>query len=126
MSVIILSSYKNFQVDRNKSKNQVDIFKKGKSNRKQAVKSDKLMEGVAIWGSFYIANPHRFVKDFLGIELKMFQQILLYAMMHFNFLTYIASRGQGKTFLTAIFCVTRAILFAETKIIAAAGQKNQG
>lgn len=32
---------------------------------------------------------------------------------------------QGKTFLTAIFCVTRSILFAETKIIGAAGQKSQ-
>lgn len=32
---------------------------------------------------------------------------------------------QGKTFLTAIFCVTRGILFPGTKIIAAAGQKSQ-
>ena len=30
-----------------------------------------------------------------------------------------------KTFLTAIFCVTRAVLYPESKIIAAAGQKSQ-
>lgn len=30
-----------------------------------------------------------------------------------------------KTFLTAIFCITRAILYPETKIIASAGQKSQ-
>lgn len=33
---------------------------------------------------------------------------------------------QGKTYLTAIFCITRAVLFPQTKIIAVAGQKSQG
>lgn len=32
---------------------------------------------------------------------------------------------QGKTFLTAIFCITRAVLFPEAKIIAAAGLRSQ-
>lgn len=27
-------------------------------------KADKIMEGVAIWCSFYRANPQRFAKDF--------------------------------------------------------------
>ena len=89
-----MSSYQNFQVDRNKSKNQLNIFKKGYNRRKEKPKSEKLMEGVGIWTSFYRANPHRWVKDFLGIELKPFQKILLYAMMHNNFMTYIAARGK--------------------------------
>ena len=33
---------------------------------------------------------------------------------------------QGKTFLTAIFCCVRCILYPETKIIVAAGNKSQG
>lgn len=98
------------------------------AGRRKKVKSrqEKLEEGVEIWTSFYRANPHRFVEDFLGVKLKLFQQILLYLMMHYNFFTYIAARGQGKTFLTAIFGITRMILFPETKIKAAAGQKSQG
>ena len=100
-----------------------DIAKKRKKVRS---KSEKLEEGVDEWTSFYRANPHRFVRDFLGIELKIFQQILLYLMMHFNFLTYIAARGQGKTFLTAVYCITRMILYPRTKIKAAAGLKSQG
>ena len=32
---------------------------------------------------------------------------------------------QGKSFLTAIFCVTRAILYPNSKIVVAAGQKSQ-
>ena len=58
-------------------------------------KSERIMNGVAIWCSFYRSNPQRFVKDYLNISLKLFQKILLYAMMHNNFFMYIASRGQG-------------------------------
>lgn len=32
---------------------------------------------------------------------------------------------QGKTFLTAIFCVVRCILFPGTKVIIASGRKSQ-
>ena len=62
---------------------------------KQA-KTDKLMNTVAERASFYRANPHRFVKDFLGINLKLFQKILIYAMMVYDMFYFIASRGLGK------------------------------
>lgn len=120
-----MASHSNFQVQRNKATKGNNIFKKGRSHRKTQTKSERLMDGVGIWTSYYRANPHRFVRDYLGIELKLFQQILLFAMMHFTYLTYIAARGQGKTFLTAIFCITRSILYPETKIVAAAGIKSQ-
>lgn len=90
-----MASHQNHQVDRNKNTNSNNLFEKGNMTRKPTNKSDRLMEGVAIWTSFYRANPHRFVKECLGIELKLFQQILIWAMTHFHFLTYIASRGQG-------------------------------
>lgn len=89
-----MASYSGFQVNRNKATKKNNIFEKGKNNRKQETKSERLMDGVDVWTSFYRANPQRFVRDFLGIELKMFQQIILYLMMHFNFLTYIAARGK--------------------------------
>ena len=57
-------------------------------------KSQRILEGVAIWCSFYRYNPQRFVKDYLNINLKVFQKILIYAMMHNNFFLYIAARGQ--------------------------------
>lgn len=60
-------------------------------------KSNRILEGVAYWGSFYRCNPHRFAKDYLNIiSLKPFQKILLFAMMSNNFFMYIAARGQGK------------------------------
>ena len=66
-------------------------------------KAKRLMETIAFRAGYYRANPHRFVKDYLGIHLKLFQVILLYIFNFCNYNMYLASRGQGKTFLTALF-----------------------
>lgn len=58
-------------------------------------KSRRIMEGIAAWTSYYRSNPQRFVKEYLNVDLKLFQKILIYAMMHFYYITYIAARGQG-------------------------------
>lgn len=82
-----------FESEAKKNRYSVNLGKRSKNFKREGNKSERLMHGVGEWASFYRANPHRFVRDYLGVELKLFQQILLYAMMHFNFLTYIASRG---------------------------------
>ena len=100
---------------------------KGKKSEKQIAndKSKRIMEGVAIWASFYRCNPQRFAKDYLNVHLKLFQKILLYAMMINNYFMYIAARGQGKTYLIALFCVIRCILFPKTKICVASATRPQ-
>jgi hypothetical protein len=88
-------------------------------------KAQKIMDTVAWRCAYYRANPQRFVSEVLGIHLKLFQKILIYAMMHFNFMMYLAARGQGKTYLTALFCVVRCILFPGTKIVVSSGTLKQ-
>lgn len=56
-------------------------------------KVNRIMEGIRVWGSFYRANPHRFCKDYLNIDLKIFQKILIYMMNKSNYFMYLASRG---------------------------------
>lgn len=56
-------------------------------------KSERILEGFAVWTSFYRANPHRFAKDYLNINLKKFQAIILYEMNRENYSMYVASRG---------------------------------
>lgn len=56
-------------------------------------KSERLMNGVAYWASFYRCNPQRFVIDYLNIHLKLFQKILIYMMMVSTNFMYLASRG---------------------------------
>lgn len=114
--------------NKNNQSKKHDLFSQRKTSRKDAnslSKSERLMNGIGLWTSYYRLFPHIFVREYLGINLKCFQQILIYFMMHFNYFMYLASRGQGKSFLTAIFCCVRAILFPESKIILAAGQKGQ-
>lgn len=88
-------------------------------------KERKIMETVAWRAGYYRANPQRFVRDVLGIALKWFQAIILYAMMHDNYIMYIAARGQGKTWLTALFCCVRGILYPKTTIVVCSGTLKQ-
>lgn len=88
-------------------------------------KQQKIMETVAWRAGYYRNNPHRYVIDVLGLSLKWFQQILLWCMMHYNFVMYLAARGQGKTYLTALFCCVRCVLFPGTKIVVSSGTLKQ-
>ena len=101
----------------NKNKKTVqDVYKE---------KSERLMDGIGYWGSYYRKNPQRFVKEYLNISLKLFQKILIYMMMISTNFMYIASRGQGKTWLVALYCVVRCILFPGSKICIASARKEQ-
>ena len=57
-------------------------------------KSEKLMTTVARRASFYRANPNRFVKEYLGIELKLFQEIILVMMNICTNSMVLAARGE--------------------------------
>lgn len=123
-----MAGHKNFQVNRNKESKGINIFNKGRNlNKKNSnmSKSERLMNGIGIWASFYRSNPHRFAKEYLGITLKLFQVILIFMMNHSYYFMYLASRGQGKTFLTSIYCCIRCILWPETKIVVASGNLKQ-
>ena len=91
-----MAGYSNFNKDNQQKKN--DIFKQRRNlnkNMDNMTKSEKLMNGIGIWTSWYRLFPHLFVRDYIGVTLKVFQQILIYFMMHYNYFLYIASRGQG-------------------------------
>lgn len=86
----------------------------------------QVAEIAAEFAGIFRANPHYFVKYYLNIELKNFQKVILWEMFNNNYGMYIASRGQGKTFIDAIFAVTYAILYPRTKIVVAASTRDQG
>lgn len=51
------------------------------------------LESVGFWASYYRANPHRFAKDILNLDLKLFQKILLVMMNWSVSFVFIAARG---------------------------------
>lgn len=120
-----MASFKNFQTDAAKHSSKINLFKINRNYRKETNRSEHFNNQVKLWAGFYRANPHRFVKDYLNIDLKLFQVILLWGMMHHDYFMYIGSRGAGKSFLSAVFLVTRCILYPETKVVIAAGVKSQ-
>ena len=89
-------------------------------------KTERIMSIVAERAGYYRCNPHRFVKDFLGINLKLFQKILLYMMMVNDAFYFVAARGIGKTYLVSLFAVVRCILYPGTKIVACSYTFKQG
>lgn len=89
-------------------------------------KAERILDGIAVWAAYYRENPQRFVKDYLNIILKLFQKFLIYAMMHNNHFMFWACRSLGKSWLTALFCVVRCILFPNTKISVACTTREQG
>lgn len=86
---------------------------------------DKIMEGAAEWGAFYRKHPDKFAEDYLHIRLRLFQRILLVMMFWSTTFVFIAARGLGKTYLSAIYCVTRCILYPGTKVCVASGKRGQ-
>lgn len=88
-------------------------------------RADRITEGAAQWCAYYRANPHRFAKDYLHLNLHLFQKILIVMMNWSSTTTFIGSRGIGKTFLSAVFCVIRCILYPGTKICIASGTRGQ-
>lgn len=94
-------------------------FEKSKSLGQQ--NEERLMNWVGYWRK----NPHKFASDYLGFELYLFQRVLLYMMSKSNWFMYIATRGQGKSFIVAIFCIVQSILYPNTNIIIGSGTKNQ-
>jgi Phage Terminase. len=88
-------------------------------------REQRVLEGMAAWAGYYRSNPHRFTKDYLNINLRLFQKILLVMMNSCTSFVFIACRGIGKTYISAIFCVVRCILYPGTQIVIASGTRGQ-
>ena len=97
-----------------------------KARAKPKTRTERVIEGMAIWGSFYRQNIDIFVKEYLALDfLKWFQTSLLVMMDRSRVFLWIAARGMGKSFLIAIFVVVRCILYPGTKVVITSGTRGQ-
>lgn len=78
-----------------------------------------------LWVTFWRRNFHRFALDYLGLELKLYQVIMLYLMGINNTFVCIAARASAKSFVIAIYACCKAILYPQSSIILCSGTKNQ-
>lgn len=95
------------------------------SKRRNSSLFEKREENLMKWAGYWRANPHRFVKDYMGLNLYLYQKILIYMMNINDIFMYIAARGIGKSFIIAVYAVARSILYPNTNIIIASSTKGQ-
>ena len=88
-------------------------------------RADILMEGAVKDAAAYRKHPDRFARDYLHLDLKLFQSILLVMMNLCSTVVFIGSRGIGKSFLCAVFCVIKCILYPGSKVCIASGTRGQ-
>lgn len=77
-----MASINNFKTKRDNTKGN-NLFDKGRNfnrNSDNVGKSERLMNGVAIWTSFYRLFPHVFVKEYLDITCSSsgFNYVIFY------------------------------------------------
>ena len=72
---------------------------------------------VILWTTFYRRNMHIFVEHYLGLELYLFQKIMIYIMAKSPLVVLICSRNLSKTFVTAVYAVSKCILYPNSKIL---------
>lgn len=77
------------------------------------------------WNTFYKRNLHRFVIDYLGINLYLYQAIMIYMMGVKKSVTIVATRSAAKSFIIAIYSCCMAILNPGIKIVITSATKGQ-
>lgn len=87
---------------------------------------ENVMDGAAYCGAVYRCNPDVFAELYLHIRLRLFQRIILIMMFWSTAFALIASRGIGKTFISAVYCVIRCILYPGTVCCISSGTRGQG
>jgi hypothetical protein len=124
-----MASYANFESSEKKNKIKDNISEQRLSKNKQTdtmMKQEKFKYGLSKWVSYWRANPQRFVSEYLQIApFSLFQKMLLFLMFQNDYFLWWASRGLGKSWLTALYCVVRCILFPGTKVCIAAANRGQ-
>ena len=84
-------------------------------------REENMMKRVSYWRK----NPHKFIDEYLGIKLHLFQKFLIYMMDKYPRFMFIGARGVGKSWLIAVYCVCRCILYPGTQIIISSRTKRQ-
>ena len=83
------------------------------------------MDGIGRWGSFYRANPHRFIQEYFGIKLKRFQEIMICEMFDAGRSCFIGCRGISKTWTTSLFASTKCVLYPGTACVVSSATRRQ-
>jgi hypothetical protein len=77
------------------------------------------------WITFYRLNPSFFVEHYLEIKLYPYQRFWINLMSRSTEFVGIASRASAKSWLIAVYCIARCILYPGTTVALASSTKAQ-
>ena len=104
-------------------------LRKGRLNiAKEQSMAEKQEENLIDWCTFYRRNIHRFVEHYFGIQLHLYQKIMIYLMNTCPLVVLLCSRAVGQSWITALYCCAVCVLYAGSKVVATAivfGQFNR-
>lgn len=87
--------------------------------------SKRNMEQFLMMNTFYRRNLHRFAKDYLGLKLHLYQQILLFLMGRYSSFVEVAARASAKSFIVAVYACCMAILYPKIQIVITSSTRGQ-
>ena len=123
-----MSSIKHYKTKRRQYGQSHDLSKKSKdsSNARDYILNKGDMEDRLIdWITFYRRNIHRFVEHYLGLELFLYQRIMLFLMNISTTICIVACRAAAKSYIIAIYACARCILYPGSQVVIASATKNQ-
>lgn len=90
---------------------------KREQRRKKSLSPEQRKEQVKKWTTFYRRNWNIYAKKELGISLFFFQEIMLYLMGVSQVFYLMCSRGNSKSFMSAIAAFVRCMLYPYSEVV---------
>lgn len=91
--------------------------KKREKNRPKSIDKNTKNKRTKQWCTFYRRNINLYASERLKIKLKPFQHIMLYLMGKSDVFFAICSRGLSKSFIVALYCLCKALLYPYSEIV---------
>lgn len=87
--------------------------------------SQKNVEQFLHWNTFFRRNLHLFAEVYLGLQLHLYQKIILFFLGRSRLAVVIASRAAAKSFIIAVYACCRAILYPGSRIVLTSATRGQ-
>lgn len=100
------------------------VFKRSIPKKQEELNREKI-EKFKLWITFYRRNIHRFIMDYMKVNLYPYQVLFIWMLQNSSLFYAVASRATGKSFLIAVFAVAKAILYPGSEVVAAASTMKQ-
>ena len=76
--------------------------------------------------TFFRLNPHIFIKRYFGIRLYPYQILMIWVLQRSTLGYIVASRAAAKSWIIALWALTRAVLYPQSKVVICAKTLKQG